>query len=55
VTPVYLQRAAMHCALGDDLHSAALAFQAGQPAQAQTFLLHEVHEPRNYLPAARTA
>jgi 3-oxoacyl-[acyl-carrier-protein] synthase-1 len=55
VTPVYLQRAAMHCALGDDLHSAARAFLAGQPAQAQTFLLHEVHEPRNYLPAARTA
>jgi 3-oxoacyl-[acyl-carrier-protein] synthase-1 len=40
--------------LGDDLHSAALALQAGQPATAEAFLLHEVHEPRNYLYATRT-
>jgi 3-oxoacyl-[acyl-carrier-protein] synthase-1 len=54
VTPIYLQRAALHCALGDDLHSAAQALQAGQPPQGEPFLLHEVEKPRNYLYAART-
>ncbi|MGB4075396.1 beta-ketoacyl synthase N-terminal-like domain-containing protein [Pseudomonas sp.] len=54
MTPIYLQRAALHCALGDDLHSAAQALQAGQQPQGETFLLHEVHEPRTYLFAAKT-
>jgi 3-oxoacyl-[acyl-carrier-protein] synthase-1 len=54
VTPVYLQRAALHCALGDDLPSAAQALQNAQPPQGKPFVLHEVHEPRNYLYAANT-
>jgi len=54
VTPIYLQRAALHCALGDDLPSAARALQAGQPPQGEAFVLHEVHESRNYLYAAKT-
>ena len=53
--PIYLQRAALHCALGDDLRSAAQALQNGQPPQGEPFVLHEVHEPRNYLYAAKTA
>ncbi|WP_394237351.1 beta-ketoacyl synthase N-terminal-like domain-containing protein [Pseudomonas anguilliseptica] len=55
MTPVYLQRAALHCALGDDLHSAAQALQTGQPPRGESFVLHEVHEPRRYLYAARTS
>lgn len=54
MTPVYLQRAALHCALGEDLHSAAQAVQQGRPAAAGQFQLHEVHEPRSYLYAAQT-
>lgn len=54
MTPVYLQRAALHCALGDDLPSAAQALQNAQPPQGEPFVLHEVHEPRNYLYAANT-
>jgi 3-oxoacyl-[acyl-carrier-protein] synthase-1 len=54
VTPIYLQRAALHCALGDNLHSAARALQAGQPPLGEAFVLHEVHEPRSYLYAAKT-
>lgn len=54
MTPIYLQRAALHCALGDDLHSAAQALHTGQPPQSEAFVLHEVHEPRNYLYAAKT-
>jgi len=54
VTPVYLQRAALHCALGEDLHTAALAMQQGRTAPAGQFQLHEVHEPRSYLYAAQT-
>ena len=54
MTPVYLQRAALHCALGEDLHTAALAMQQGRTAPAGQFQLHEVHEPRSYLYAAQT-
>jgi len=54
VTPIYLQRAALHCALGDDLHSAAQALQTGQPPQGEPFVLHEVLEPRTYLYATKT-
>lgn len=54
MTPIYLQRAALHCALGDNLHSAAQALQAGQPPQGEPFVLHEAHETRSYLYAAKT-
>lgn len=54
MTPIYLQRAALHCALGEDLQTAALALQAEQPPQGEPFVLHEVHEPRQYLYAAKT-
>lgn len=54
MTPIYLQRAALHCALGDSLPSAARALQAGQPPQGEPFVLHEVQEPRTYLYAAKT-
>lgn len=54
MTPIFLQRAALHCALGDDLHSAALSLQSDQPPQGEPFVLHEVLEPRTYLYAART-
>ncbi|MDX1298198.1 MAG: beta-ketoacyl synthase N-terminal-like domain-containing protein [Pseudomonas sp.] len=54
MTPVYLQRAALHCALGEDLHTAAQAMQQGRTAPAEQFQLHEVHEPRSYLYAAQT-
>jgi 3-oxoacyl-[acyl-carrier-protein] synthase-1 len=53
VTAVYLQRGALHCALGDDLRSAAQALQRGIPNAGQ-FLLHELHEPRSYLYATQT-
>lgn len=55
MTPIYLQRAALQCALGDDLHSAAQALQAAQPPQSEPFVLHEVHESRTYLYAAKTS
>ncbi|WP_339411700.1 beta-ketoacyl synthase N-terminal-like domain-containing protein [Pseudomonas sp. EA_35y_Pfl2_R5] len=54
MTPIYLQRAALHCALGEDLHSAARALQSDQPPQGEPFVLHEVLEPRTYLYAAKT-
>ncbi len=54
MTPIYLQRAALQCALGDDLPSAARALQAGQPPQGEAFVLHEVYESRTYLYAAKT-
>jgi 3-oxoacyl-[acyl-carrier-protein] synthase-1 len=54
VTPIYLQRAALHCALGEDLQTAALAVQQGHAAQAGQFQLHELQEPRSYLYAAQT-
>ncbi|CAN7337575.1 beta-ketoacyl synthase N-terminal-like domain-containing protein [Pseudomonas sp. LjRoot71] len=54
MTPVYLQRAALQCALGDDLPSAAQALQNAQPPQGEPFVLHEVAEPRSYLYAGKT-
>lgn len=54
MNPIYLQRAALHCALGDDLHHAAQALQLGQAPQGEPFVLHEVQEPRTYLYAANT-
>lgn len=49
MTPVYLQRGALHCALGDDLASAGQALRQGQRANGREFVLHEVQEPRTYL------
>jgi 3-oxoacyl-[acyl-carrier-protein] synthase-1 len=49
VTPLYLQRAALECALGADLTSAAAAFSAGQQGPRASFSLHELNEPRSYL------
>ena len=54
MTPVYLQRAALHCALGDDLLSAAQTLQSAQPPKGEAFVLHEVHESRTYLYTAKT-
>lgn len=54
MTPIYLQRAALHCALGEDLQTAALAVQQGHVTQAGQFQLHELQEPRSYLYAAQT-
>ena len=54
MNPIYLQRAALHCALGDDLLHAAQALQRGQTPQDEPFVLHEVQEPRTYLYAAKT-
>lgn len=54
MNPIYLQLAALHCALGDDLHHAAQALQRGQAPQGEPFVLHEVQEPRTYLYAANT-
>lgn len=54
MNPIYLQRAALHCALGDDLHHAAQALQSDQAPQGEPFVLHEVQEPRTYLYAAKT-
>lgn len=54
MTPVFLQRAALHCALGEDLHGAAQALQQGRPAAAGQFQLHELQEPRSYLYATQT-
>lgn len=49
MTPVYLQRGALHCALGDDLAGAGQALRQGQRANGREFVLHEVQEPRTYL------
>ncbi len=49
MTPVYLQRGALHCALGDDLATASRALREGQRAPGREFVLHEVQEPRTYL------
>ncbi|MGV8841806.1 MAG: beta-ketoacyl synthase N-terminal-like domain-containing protein [Pseudomonas sp.] len=51
MTPVYLQRGALHSALGTDLTSAALALQRGERPQAGQFLLHESLQPRPYFSA----
>ncbi|MCU1717876.1 beta-ketoacyl synthase N-terminal-like domain-containing protein [Pseudomonas sp. 5P_3.1_Bac2] len=49
MTPVYVQSAALECALGADLSSAADAFSRGQQGPRASFALHELHEPRSYL------
>ncbi len=49
MTPVYLQRGALHCALGADLASASRALGDSRKAQGRTFLLHELQQPRTYL------
>lgn len=49
MTPLYLQRAALECALGADLTSASAAFSAGQQGRRASFALHELNEPRSYL------
>ncbi|KRW58969.1 beta-ketoacyl synthase N-terminal-like domain-containing protein [Pseudomonas sp. TTU2014-080ASC] len=49
--PIYLQRATLDCALGADLDSAANALHSGRMPAGETFLLHELNEPRCYLPA----
>ena len=49
MTPIYLQRGALHSALGTDLHAASAALQAGQLPVPSSFLLHELQQPRPYL------
>lgn len=55
MTPVYLQRGALQCALGDTLASASLALSQGVHPQGQAFLLHELQQPRTYLHVAGNA
>lgn len=52
MTPVYLQRGALHSALGADLCAANTALRSGAKPQASTVLLHELQEPRPYLAVA---
>lgn len=49
MTPVYLQRGALHSALGPDLPAANAALRSGLLPTAGTVLLHELQEPRPYL------
>ncbi|HEY1027089.1 MAG TPA: beta-ketoacyl synthase N-terminal-like domain-containing protein [Pseudomonas sp.] len=49
MTPVYLQRGALHSALGPDLRAAGKALQKGAPPTPSSFLLHERQAPRPYL------
>jgi len=49
VTPVYLQRGALHSALGADLCAANAALRSGVLPDAGTMVLHELQEPRPYL------
>ncbi|MEN0108675.1 MAG: beta-ketoacyl synthase N-terminal-like domain-containing protein [Pseudomonas sp.] len=49
MTPVYLQRGALECALGTDLAGASQALGEGRKAGGQTFTLHELQQPRTYL------
>jgi len=55
VTPVYLQRSALDCALGASLEEAASNLLAGQQPRGDVFKLHEVQEPRRYLGASGPA
>ena len=50
--PVYLQRGALHSALGADLSEAASNLLADRRPQPTPFLLHELQQPRPYLAAA---
>ncbi len=52
--PIYLQRAALDCALASDLQGAAAALRQGLPS-AERFELHELQESRGYLPAQGSA
>ncbi|YCH21516.1 beta-ketoacyl synthase [Pseudomonas sp. D1-3] len=52
MTPVYLQRGALHSALGTDLRAANAALRSGLRPKASTVLLHELQEPRPYLAVA---
>ena len=46
--PVYLQRGALHSALGADLGAAADNLLADRRPQPTYFLLHELQQPRPY-------
>ncbi|UQY37195.1 beta-ketoacyl synthase [Pseudomonas fulva] len=52
MTPVYLQRGALHSALGADLRVANAALRSGLRPTANTVLLHELQAPRPYLAVA---
>jgi len=52
VTPIYLQRGALHSALGVELRSAGNALRQGSRALPSSFLLHELQQPRAYLSVA---
>lgn len=52
MTPVYLQRGALHSALGADLSAAGEALRRGVLPEAGTFVLHELRQPRPYLAVA---
>lgn len=49
MTPVYLQRGALHSALGANLSAAGEALQRGVLPEAGTFVLHELKQTRPYL------
>ena len=49
MTPIYLQRGALHSALGADLRSAGNVLRQGAHATPASFLLHELQQPRAYL------
>lgn len=49
MTPIYLQRGALHSALGADLCAAGAALQSGRLPVPDSFLLHELRQPRPYL------
>lgn len=52
MTPVYLQRGALHSALGADLRDAANNLLADRRPQPTPFLLHELQQPRPYFTVA---
>lgn len=54
MTPIYLQRGALHSALGNDLRTASAALQAGQLPVPSSFQLHELQQPRPYLAVSRS-
>ncbi|MEO4048526.1 beta-ketoacyl synthase N-terminal-like domain-containing protein [Pseudomonas sp. CAU 1711] len=55
MTPVYLQRGALHCALGADLAAAGAALQRGERPRPDSFQLHELQQARPYLRVAAPA
>ncbi|WP_043311098.1 beta-ketoacyl synthase N-terminal-like domain-containing protein [Pseudomonas sp. ML96] len=52
MTPVYLQRGALHSALGADLSDAASNLLADRRPQPTPFQLHELQQPRPYFTVA---